>query len=68
VRWAAVEAVQRLPYGSKLRADRERIAARRGKKIAKVAAARKLLTLVFYGLRDGRIRCLPRLITGEEIA
>ncbi len=68
VRWAAVEAVQRLPYGSKLRADRERIAARRGKKIAKVAAARKLLTLVFYGLRDGRIRCLPRLIAGQEIA
>ena len=28
--------------------------------IAKVAAARKLLTLVFYGLRDGEIRCLGR--------
>jgi hypothetical protein len=27
--------------------------------IAKVAAARKLLTLVFYGLHDGRIRCMP---------
>jgi hypothetical protein len=27
---------------------------------AKVAAARKLLTLVFYGLRDGEIRCLAR--------
>jgi hypothetical protein len=26
--------------------------------IAKVAAARKLLTLVFYGLRDHEIRCL----------
>jgi hypothetical protein len=26
--------------------------------IAKVAAARELLTLVFYGLRDGHIRCL----------
>ncbi|MEU3456847.1 hypothetical protein ABZ671_25080 [Micromonospora sp. NPDC006766] len=23
-------------------------------------AARKLLTLVFYGLRDGHIRCLAR--------
>jgi hypothetical protein len=28
--------------------------------IARVAAARKLLTLVFYGLRDGEIRCLAR--------
>jgi hypothetical protein len=62
-----VEAVQRLPFATKLRADRERIAARRGNKIAKVVAARKLLTLVFYGLRDGHIRCLPRLIAGEEI-
>jgi hypothetical protein len=25
-----------------------------------VAAARKLLTLVYYGLRDGEIRCLAR--------
>ena len=31
---------------------------RRGVKIGRVAAARKLLTLVFYGLRDGEIRCL----------
>jgi len=28
--------------------------------IAKVAAARKLLTLVYYGLRDGHIRALTR--------
>ena len=28
--------------------------------IARVAAARKLLTLVYYGLRDGEIRCLAR--------
>jgi hypothetical protein len=28
--------------------------------IGKVAAARTLLTLVFYGLRDGHIRCLAR--------
>jgi hypothetical protein len=27
---------------------------------ARVAAARKLLTLVFYGLRDGEIRCLAK--------
>ena len=37
---------------------RERVAARRGRNIGKVAAARKLLTLVFYGLRDGEIRAL----------
>lgn len=61
VRWAAVEAVQRQPFGGKQRDDQQRIAARRGTGIAKVAAARKLLTLVYYGLRDGEIRCLPRL-------
>jgi transposase len=60
VRWAAVEAVQKLPVDVKLRADRDRIASRRGKAIGKVAAARKLLTLVFYGLRDGHIRCLDQ--------
>ena len=31
-----------------------------GANIGKVAAARKLLTLVYYGLRDGHIRCLAR--------
>src|SRR3954447_25743041 len=36
----------------------ERIAERRGRQIAKVAVARKILTLCFYGLRDGEIRCL----------
>lgn len=58
VRWAAVEAVQQQPVGTKLRVDRDRIIDRRGKGIGKVAAARKLLTLVFYGLRDGHIRAL----------
>jgi len=60
VRWAAVEAVQRLPIDVKLRADRDRIAGRRGTKIAKVAAARRLLSHVYYGLRDGHIRALAR--------
>ena len=59
VRWAAVEAVQRL-RGGPIGATRARLAQQRGARIAKVAAARKLLTLVFYGLRDGHIRCLPR--------
>ena len=58
VRWAAVEATQRLPGASKQAADFHRIADRRGKGIGRVAAARKLLTLVYYGLRDGQIRCL----------
>ena len=35
-------------------ADPGRIGDRRGTDIAKVAAARKLLTLVYYGLRDGQ--------------
>ncbi len=59
VRWAAVEAVQRLREGP-LGHARTRIGERRGANIANVAAARKLLTLVFYGLRDGHIRCLTR--------
>lgn len=59
VRWASVEAIQRNTT-TKIRADRERIEARRGKNIAKVAAARKLLTHVYYGLRDGHIRALAR--------
>ena len=57
VRWAAVEAVQRVHRGP-VGAARARIGARRGSNIGKVAAARKLLTLVYYGLRDGHIRCL----------
>jgi len=52
--------VQRHPTTAKIAADKQRIEARRGKNIAKVAAARKLLTLVYYGLRDGHIRALGR--------
>src|SRR5262249_52372322 len=57
VRWAAVEAGPRVG-GGPIGAARARIAQRRGANIGKVAAARKLLTLVYYGLRDGHIRCL----------
>jgi transposase IS116/IS110/IS902 family protein len=59
VRWAAVEAVQRLHRGP-LGTVRARLAERSGVNVANVAAARKLLTLVYYGLRDGHIRCLPQ--------
>ena len=57
VRWAATEAVQRVSRGP-LAHTRVQVGARRGKGIGTVAAARKLLTLVYYGLRDGRIRAL----------
>jgi transposase len=61
LRWALVEAIQRVPKTSPIGQVKERIIARRGieaKNIAKVAAARELLTLVFYGMRDGHIRRL----------
>jgi transposase len=58
VRWAAIEAVAHMRGGPKLQVDYHRIAERRGVNKARVAVARKLLTLVYYGLRDGEIRAL----------
>ena len=58
VRWAAVEAVQRVGAHTRLGQTRDRVAARRGRNIGVVAAARELTGLVFYGLRDHHIRCL----------
>jgi hypothetical protein len=58
VRWAAIEACQRTRPCTKLAADRSRIITAGGRNIGVVAAARRLLTLVFYGLRDGQIRAL----------
>ena len=58
VRWAAVEAIQRVSGHTRLGQHRDRVAARRGRNIGVVAAARELLTLVFYGLRDHHIRAL----------
>jgi transposase len=60
VRWAAVEAVQRVGPRTRLGQHRDRVAARRGRNIGVVAAARELLVLVFYGLRDHHIRALNR--------
>jgi transposase len=61
VRWAAVEAAQKIPASAGwLVSNRARIVERRGRNIATVAVARKLLTLVYYGLRDGHIRALAR--------
>jgi transposase len=59
VRWAAVEAAQKLRRDSWLHDERERLAERRNSRsIAKTAIARKIITLTYYGLRDGHIRCL----------
>jgi transposase len=58
VRWAALEAIVRYHGGPPLRDTFHRVAERRGTNKARVAVARKLLTLVYYGLRDGEIRCL----------
>jgi transposase len=58
VRWAAVKAVQRVAHHTRLGQLRDQVGARRGTNIGKVAAARELVELVFYGLRDGQIRCL----------
>jgi hypothetical protein len=55
VRWAAVEAVQRVPGHTRLGQIRDRLGQRRGRNIGAVAAARELMTLVFYGLRDHHI-------------
>jgi transposase len=59
LRWALTEAIQHQPAGTKPRQAKEAIIARRGKEarnIAKTAAARVLLTQVFYAMRDGYAR------------
>lgn len=56
VRWAAVEAVQRAGKHTRIGAYRERVAARRGRNIGVVAAARELTELVYYALRDHTVR------------
>ena len=58
VRWAAVEAVQRVGAHTGLGQVREQVGARRGRNIGVVAAARQLTELVFYGMRDGHIHRL----------
>lgn len=58
VRWAAIEAISGGACEPYLKSAKRQVAERRGLNIGRVAAARRLLTLVFYGLRDGEIRCL----------
>jgi transposase len=66
LRWAVVQPATHVPTrGGPLREQFERIAKRRGRKVARVAVARQILTLCYYGLRDGDIRCLQRSPSGE---
>jgi transposase len=61
LRWAMVEAIQHQPAASPPRELKDCIIARRGdqaRNIARAAAARKLLTCVFYAMRDGQVRSL----------
>jgi transposase len=58
VRWAAVESVQLLPKTSLVGQLRDRVAARRGRNIGVVAAARRQIELVYYALRDHHVRAL----------
>src|SRR3954453_336626 len=68
LRWALVEAAQHAASGGGPPRDSyEQIAKRRGKQIAKVAVARRILTLCVYGLRDGEIRCVAPRATARAI-
>ena len=58
IRWAAVESVQILPATTAVGQIRDRVAARRGRNIAVVAAARRQLEYVYYALRDHHVRAL----------
>jgi transposase len=71
LRWALIEAIQRAPAGTPMREAKDAIIARRGtqaRNIAKVAAARKLLTCVFYAMRDGQARCLAARAAAKQAA
>jgi hypothetical protein len=61
LRWVLIEAVQYTPADTPGRQAWDAIITRCGpqaRNIAKLAAARKLLTSVFYAMRDGYVRSL----------
>jgi hypothetical protein len=59
LRWGLIQAAQTaVQADGPLKITYERIKRRRGSKVAKVAVAREILTLCYYGLRDGEIRRL----------
>ena len=71
LRRALIEAIQRVPAGNPVRQRKDDIIARRGKEarnIAKVAAARQLLTCVFYAMRDGHVRSLTARTAAKQPA
>ena len=63
VRATLIEGISRYHGGSILDAQYRKLAKRRGRNKARIALARKVLTLVYYGLRDGEIRCLAKAET-----
>ena len=67
VRWAAVESVQTLPAHTRVGAVRDRVAARRGRNIGVVAAARTQVEFVYYALRDHHVRALDH-VPGHALA
>lgn len=60
LRWALIEGISCYHGGDILKHSYRQIAQRRGVNKARVAIARKVLTLAYYGLRDGEIRCLAK--------
>jgi transposase len=60
LRWALIEGISATHGGPVLATQYRNLAKRRGANKATVAIARKVLTLVYYGLRDGEIRCLAK--------
>ena len=67
MRWALIEGISATTAAAILAAHYRKIAKRRGKNKARVAFARKVLTLVYYGLRDGEIRCLAPAQSGVTL-
>ena len=60
-----------MPAGHPLRQRKDDIIARRGtqaRNIAKVAAARQLLTCVFYAMRDGQVRSLAAAAAAGRVS
>ena len=60
LRWALIESISCYHGGPHLAVEFHRLADRRGTNKARVAIARRVLTLAYYGLRDGEIRCLTQ--------
>jgi transposase len=59
LRWGLIQAAQTaIQANGPLKTFYERIKQRRGSNVAKAAVAREILTLCYYGLRDGQIRRL----------